>query len=643
MRPFFTRLFAPRPLSMPCSVFNMEAMPNEDTPRIGDLMVSEGLIRPEQLQSAIAEQQKRAEYHPLGQICLELSFLSRRELNELLQKHQKKLFLGELLMNMGLLTRAELEHMLQLQKVDQRRLGDLLIAHSVITAQQLVKALSIQLNIPRMIPRPALVDPALVEEMNIEHARSEVYFPLHRSEGNLTVVMADPLNKSTVSDLQTRFQTEIKAAIAPATEILQALEQLQSKPQLKNQTQSGSQAMQTQAAAEFLISSALLEGATAIHIEPDSGYLRVRYRQHGVLQHKTDLPADMLKGIVRHLCQLSGLELDQPFASAEISMAIQDQHINLQTVLARRSRGASLVIHLEPIQRRLFSLERLGMNPHTLKKLQHTLDLPGGLFLVAGPHSSGKRTALYACLDYLNDLDKNLISLEKRVLSEVQGVFQHEILPSMPISTQLDHLLSLTPDVLMLQELEQQLCGQIRNAAFEGCRILTSTPAPSLNGLLWRLQEWGLTHGALSATLNGVLLSRRVRTLCPNCRMQSPPSESLQGRMGLKLSEDDIFYAPAGCETCAYQGFMGTTGLYEFWEIDQLDKALLLEGQTPNIVRASSRQFQQQVTFIEDGIYKALQGITSLEEILRVIHVPLVAQGHLRSCDEIRRLCETRP
>ena len=621
-------------------MINIELMSNDTTPRLGDLMVQEGLLRTEQLEQAIAEQQRRPEYHPLGQICLELSFLSRRDLQELLRKHQKKLFLGELLMNMGLITQAELEHMLQLQKVDQRRLGDLLIGHNVITEQQLVKALSIQLNIPRMIPRAELVDSELRNEIDFQHAQQETYLPLHRSEGTLTVLMADPLNKATLSNLQTRFQSEIKAAISTRNEILETLDLLQNQPAIV--TQLDNQSIQTQAAAEFLISSALLEGATAIHIEPDQGYLRVRYRQHGVLQHKTDLPADMLRGIVKHLCQLSGLELDQPFASAEIPMTLQDQEIHLKTVLARRARGASLVIHLEPIQRRLFSLERLGMNPATLKKVQHTLDLPGGLFITAGPQSSGKRTILYACLDYLNDLDKNLISLEKRVLSEVQGVFQHQILPELSLSEQLSHLLSLTPDVLMLQELEQRLCQQISEAAFNGCRIITATPAPSLTGLLWQLQEWGMTRGALSTILNGVLLSRRVRTLCPHCRMQSPPNESVQRRLGIRLDSSSIFFAPAGCESCSFQGYMGSTGLYEFWEIDTMDKSQMLEGQTPNILRASSRQSQEQITFIEDGIYKALQGVTSLAEILRVVHVPLTNSNSPRKCEQIRQLCETR-
>lgn len=621
--------------------------PNTSTsttlPRIGDLLVEEGLITRSQLELALQEQQRQTAYRPLGQICLELNLISRHDLQSVLRRHQHGLYLGELLLNMGLLQQAELDHMLQLQKLEKKRLGQLLVEHQVITEYQLIQALSVQLNIPHVVPRRELMDSQLVSQLDLDEAQLLGYLPLHRSGHQLTVVMTDPRNDELLQQLHEDYEAEILPAIASQREILNIIEVFKQERQIPDTIQMVDVVHNTisgEAVLQFLLSSAMEVRANLVLIEPTEGFIRIRFRRYGVLQHQTDLPGDILNKLVQQICHLTGLKTgNSALSSGHCHLQVQDQELSLQVTLLDGASGQSLFLKLESEQRPLLSLERLGLNPHTLKQLQRCLDLPEGLMLVVGPEQAGKRTTLYAALDYLNDLDKSLFSIEEQILTTIPGIHQLQQ-PQDNSTTVYDELLKLQPDVLMQQRISARNLGPLLDLSRHGLQVLGGINSLHLDSLLAQVDSWGLSSTELVSTVKGLLFVRQIRTLCPDCKLETQPPENIKRRLRLKWNSEDSCYQPAGCDSCQFQGYTGVTGLFEFWEVDEITRGSLLHTQNSQMLRSAARQ--RMISLLDDGIFKALQGVTSLTEVMRLLPPQSGPQLKDRSTAEIYDMCKTR-
>lgn len=610
--------------------------------RIGDLLVEEGLITKAQLALALEEQKSQASYRPLGQVCLGLNLISRHDLQTVLRRHQQGLFLGELLLNMGLLQQEELEHMLQLQKVEQQRLGQMLVSHQIITEHQLVEALSVQLNIPHMVPRRELMDSDLITGLDLESADLLGYLPLHRSGSQLTVVMTDPLNTDLLEHLNKDYRVEILPAIASHQEIAKVLNELKLEKQLGDTTQMVNVVQNTvsgESVLMFLLNSAVDLKANFILIEPADGFVRIRFRRHGVLQHQTDLPLDILPKITHQVYKLTSMESANSLISGQCRMTLQETDFILKATLLEGPGGESLFLNLETHSRKLLSLERLGLNPHTLKQVQRCLDLPEGLFLIVGPKQAGKRSVLYATLDYLNDLDKSLFSLEDEIYCSIAGVHQLKQPQNSNIEIYKD-LLRFQPDVLLQQCIGPKNFAQILDLCRNGTQVIGAVPSLNLDDLFALVESWGVTLAELISVTKGILFLRQIRTLCSECKLETQPSESMKQRLRIKWGTDNVCFQPAGCDNCQFQGYTGVTGLFEFWEIDEVTRTSLLQSQNSHMLRSAARQ--RMITMLDDGIYKALLGTTSLTEVLRIMAPqsgPLLKE---RSASEIYDICRTR-
>jgi len=610
--------------------------------RIGNLLLEEGLITKIQLDLALEEQKKQAGYRPLGQICLELNLISRHDLQAVLRKNQNGLFLGELLLNMGLIQQAELEHMLQLQKVEKQRLGQMLVSHQIITEHQLVDALSVQLNIPHMVPRPELIDTDLLTSLDFEEALILGYIPLHRSGSQLTVVMTDPLNTELLQELKSEYRSEILPAIATYQEIERTLKELKVNVLLGDTVQM-LDVVQNSISGEtvlmFLLNSAADLKANFILIEPADGFVRIRFRRHGVLQHQTDLPLDMLPKITHQVYKLTTMESTNALISGACKITIQKTDFDLKATLLEGPGGESLFLNLETRERQLLSLERLGLNPHTLKQVQRCLDLPEGLFLVVGPKQAGKRSVLYATLDYLNDLDKSLFSLEDDIFCTIAGV--HQLKQPKDSSTAIyKDLLRFQPDVLLQQNVNPKNFSEIMDLCRNGIQVIGGVSSLNLDDLFAQIGSWGVTLAEMISITKGILFTRQIRTLCPECKLETQPSETMKHRLRIKWGTDNICYQPAGCDNCQFQGYTGVTSLFEFWEVDEITRTSLLQSQNSHMLRSATRQLM--ITMLDDGIYKALLGTTSLTEVLRIMAPQSGPQLKDRSASEIYDICRTR-
>lgn len=270
--------------------------------KLGDLMVREGLLTMDGLHKALAIQKQSDEYLPLGRVCVDLKLISKQELQRFLSKYQKHIQIGELLVNMGLITQTQVQKILEMQKASSKRFGALLVQSGFISESQLTNALSIQLDIPRMIPSLELMDQRLLEGIDEETLRFNEFIPVDRSGNQMTVIMSDPLNSNLMQQLVDRFKCKIIPAIATPSEILSTIAEFfgprRKGPEevsldqdlMLKETEQDKTKEEVSSMARFLVRSAVEEGASALHVECQENYVRVRLRKDGVMVHKTDLP-----------------------------------------------------------------------------------------------------------------------------------------------------------------------------------------------------------------------------------------------------------------------------------------------------------------------------------------------------------------
>lgn len=543
-----------------------------------------------------------------------------------------------------------------MQKIEHKRLGTLLIEHAIISESQLTDALSLQLDIPRILPSLELINLRLLQGLNPEELLQMLYLPVHRHEEQLTVVMADPLNQELIQNLEQHFRCQIMPAIAPASEIRHSLEILfkhRQSPQYLNLDSPQTAVLEdstpeedpTVTAVNFILASAVQDRAANIHVEPQERYLRIRFRVDGLLHHKTDLPTHVAPALIRYLKQLARLEAEDRPVSNHLSATLAGKEMDLRIASFPAQWGEKLVISLLEKHSNLLNLERIGFSPFHLRLCQQLLDQPGGLLLVTGPARSGRSTTLYAALNYLNDLDKALVTLENPILYPLPGVTQSRLHPDISAAELIQALVQQDPDVLMVPDLPDAAAARaLIQAVVMGHKVLTSLHARDLTSALYHLTNLGIQPFEIAATVSGVISQRLLRTLCEVCKTPAPADPALLARFPLKPTDLQLFsfYEAVGCPECQFQGYRGRTALHEILIMQDSLRDALVSGQSLPVLRQLARRESLLLSFAEDGFYKAAQGLTSLQEVLRVAPLSESDRHTARSQEEVFALSHSR-
>jgi type IV pilus assembly protein PilB len=630
--------------------------------KIGTLLLAEGYLTQEQLEKALRFQKKARNYLPLGQICIELGFLSEAQLALILRTHKYKLHLGELLINMRLITVDHLEQALKEQKDRHERLGDKLIQMGFIAEEQLIEALSIQLGIPKIIPDINLIDRKLAQQVSEAFLRKGELVPAFKEGERLTAIMADPLDESTIADLRAIFRVEIQPAIATRTAILESLDKLFQKIEFTPPTSEhednpkgliiGNVANTTDRLdivniVDYIISSAVAEGASDIHIEPLSTRLRVRYRIDGLLLHKTDLPRELTPAIVSRIKALCNLDIAEKrrHQDGRLEARILNKDIDLRISVYAAIHGETVVIRILHRATTLIHLYKLGFTPATFAKYRHLLELPSGLILVTGPTGSGKTTTLYASLNHLNGFDQKIITVEDPVEYTIDGVIQGKIEDKLNLSYEdfLKAMMRQDPDIIMVGEIRDRIAAEATiQAALTGHKVFSTFHTDDTTGALLRLMDMGVETFLISSTVVSVLAQRLPRTLCPHCKEPFVPHEESLAPFNIKDIDPSkfSFHKACGCVQCNQTGFKGRTAIHELLVVNDAIRDAILSRKTSAQIRNIAREKTDMVSMREDGFYKAAQGITSLEEVLRVVYHNEADVETARTADEIVALSE---
>ena len=632
--------------------------------KIGDLLVHERVITPDQLSSALSVQKNQKVYRPIGEVCVDLKFLSNVRLNQILNKYGKRIQLGDLLVKVGLISPEKLKAALAHQKEKGGKLGEILTRMGAITETSLVNALTIQMGIPKITPDFNLIDRSLLKGISEEFLLKNEALPAFKGKEAVTVIMSNPLDQQAISELRQVFRCTIEPAIAPARDILNTIKQ-----HFKKAAPTGTSVFAKQkkdlvvgnkhfslgdgdnvtSILDYIITNAILEKASDIHIEPKETAIRIRYRIDGILQHKTDLPISLALSLASRIKVLCKLDISEKrkHQDGRIEAKIMDQEVDLRVSVYASAFGENIVIRILYRKSELIGLDSLGLSPVNLINFKKILDQPSGIMLVTGPTGSGKTTTLYASVMSLNDGTRSIITVEDPVEYVIDGVVQGQLDPKLgqTYSDFLKSMMRQDPDVIMVGEIRDATAAQaVIQAALTGHKVLSTFHTDDSTGALLRLMDMGIDTFLISSTVVSVVAQRLVRVLCSYCKEPYEPEEALIHSFGVTVSENDpfIFYRPVGCGHCGDMGFRGRTAVHELLFVNDPIRNAILERKTAGAIRMIAREEAHLISMREDGFYKAVKGITSLGEITRTVFSLEADESFRRSGEEVISLCEGR-
>jgi type IV pilus assembly protein PilB len=630
---------------------------------LGEILVLEKIINSEELDDLLQAQQR--EHKPLGQVCVERGLLSSYGLKHVLKKYHRRMRLGEVLLTMGLITPQQLDQALEQIGRTKKRLGECLIDMRLLSEEDLTMALSEQLDIPRVIPDFALIDVKLLEGVSHRFLSAHQALPAFKNpNGAITVILSDPLREDTLRDLELFFKCPILPALATKTEIADALQVIQEQTAIKSLVQPSDleflvqkdltieesglsdNESRTVSVVNYLVSRAIRDGASDIHIEPQVARIRVRYRIDGVMHTKTDLPKDLGPSMSTRIKALCGLDITERrrHQDGRIEAKIGGRDYDLRISTYPSLYGENIVIRVLQRQTLLVTLEQLGFSPSTRQQYSRLLNAPAGVILVTGPTGSGKTTTLYASLTHLVNRGLSIVTVEDPIEYAIEGVVQGNYDPKLGVAHQdyIKAMMRQDPDVVMIGEIRD---GETAKSAIQvsltGHKVFSTFHTDDTVGALIRLLDMGIEPYLVASTVSAVLSQRLVRVICRYCREEDKPDPAKLKAMfrATEKVSPRPFSRGHGCPKCHQTGFKGRTAIHELLIINDSIREAILNRRTAAEIRQVARAHARLVSLWEDGMYKAVNGVTTLDELERVVSFPEDDELHHRSLEQLLELC----
>lgn len=371
-----------------------------------------------------------------------------------------------------------------------------------------------------------------------------------------------------------------------------------------------------------LIAEAVKTRASDIHIEPYEKALSVRLRIDGVLREVLSLPSRMIPVIVSRVKVMARLDIAERRLPQDgrISIALGGKTVDVRVSTLPARFGERVVMRILDKEAARLDLDALGMPAEVKERFRQALQRPNGVILVTGPTGSGKTTTLYAALTLLNDPSRNILTVEDPVEYAIDGIGQTQINPKVGLTfaAGLRAILRQDPDIVMVGEIRDVETAEIAiQASLTGHLVLSTVHTNSAVGAVTRLRDMGAEPFLLSSTIAAVLAQRLVRRLCPSCRRPYQSDASERALMGISPDADIVIYAPAGCGRCSQTGFEGRVGVYELVVADEILRRLIHDNAGEQELAAHA--FKRGETLAQCGFRHVIAGVTSLDEVLRVV------------------------
>jgi general secretion pathway protein E len=553
--------------------------------------------------------------------------------------------IGEILIERGKLDQANLDRALRLQGESGERLGSLLVTLGLCAQRDVAEALSLQLAFPLVDAAGYPEFPILEERVSARFLREARALPVREDESELALAMADPTDEYTIGAFEMVTGRTVRPLVAIPTELDAALERLygagkSAQSQLLGDVETRPDELSFDADVQqlkdlaseapvirlvsLLITNALESRASDIHIEPFENRLIVRYRIDGVLHEVESPPKRLSAAVISRIKIMANLDIAERRLPQDgrIRLRIQGKEIDLRVSTLPTMHGESVVMRILDKGHVALDFRKLGFEDDTLQTFLGVLLQPHGILLVTGPTGSGKTTTLYTALDRLNQPDVKILTVEDPVEYQMSGINQIQVKPQIDLTfaNALRSIVRQDPDVIMIGEIRDLETAQIAvQSALTGHLVLSTVHTNDAPSTVNRLLDMGVEDYLLTSTVIGILAQRLVRKLCQHCKEAYVALPELVEQMRLRrysnAAEITLWHAK-GCSHCSQTGFSGRLSILEMMPMTDAIRSLVMKHENAAVLRAEAIRGGM-VTMYEDGLRKALAGVTTFEEVLR--------------------------
>jgi len=551
--------------------------------------------------------------------------------------------LGQILLEQGLISEEHLQRALEEHRNTPKSLGRVLIDLGYIKERDLVRALAEQVGLAFVDLTEYRIDAAATTLLPEALCRRYRALPIGEEDGRLLVAMSDPANVYALDDIRTITGREVRPVVATSNDVEQAItkysgmgDQVEAfAAEAAEAAEDETDLTEVQAAVEdapivklvqAIMTQAAADRASDVHIEPTEKDVRVRFRVDGVLHEVMHSPKSIQGGLISRLKVMGDLNIAEKRIPQDgrLSLRVNNRSLDLRLATLPTVYGEKIVIRILDKTNALLKLGELGFSEQAFERYEESFRKPYGAILVTGPTGSGKSTTLYATLNIVNSIDRHIVTVEDPVEYRLAGVNQIQVNPKagLTFASALRSILRADPDVILIGEIRDRETAMIAvESALTGHLVMSSLHTNDAPSAITRLIEMQVETFLVGSAIDCVIAQRLARKLCDKCKEAYTPEPGEVLEAGFPESRiDDLgeFFRPNGCATCSSTGYRGRIGLYEVMPMSEEIERLTVDRASAETVKAVAVE-QGMQTLRDDGLNKAASGLTSIEEIARVV------------------------
>lgn len=552
---------------------------------------------------------------------------------------------GEIAVKKKFATKEQIDKALSIQKVTNEPVLKILVDTGVISDVQYAQVLAEQWNygFVDLINYP--VDKEVLPLIDPDRARYYGFFPLKKEDGKFHIAIADPTNIEALDYLRLSLGNNIIIYVATRAAITQSIEKYYEMETVLKRAEEEANLMEDSIEVKQdvdlarlremgeeapvirivnnVISQAIVEDASDIHVEPMENSVRVRYRIDGILYEKQSLPKRIQPGVITRLKIISNMDIAERRIPQDgrISLKFEGRPIDFRVSSIPSIFGEKVVLRILDRSASVKSLEQLGFSEYNLKRFNNLISQPYGMILISGPTGSGKTTTLYSCLDKLNSPTKNIITVEDPVEYQLKGINQMQVneKAGLTFANALRSILRQDPNIILIGEIRDEETARIAiEAALTGHLVFSTIHTNDASSIATRLIDMGIEPFLVASSLIGASAQRLIRKICDYCKEPSNPSLEVIEHLGFKVDETVTFYKGKGCDKCSHSGYKGRMAISEVLPISPEVQKLILRRVSSKEI-ASEAKKEGLKSLLDDAMIKAAEGLTTLEEVIRVV------------------------
>ena len=614
---------------------------------IAQLMVEAGHVTKERLAYAKRVQSKLATPKTLLNVIQELNFVTADQIRSTLVANRVSVRLGALLVELGHIKEEDLQAAIALQQKAEvkKKLGEILVENHIISQVKLNEVLSYQLGFEIFEPSLSEIDLDLFGKSSFHWYAEHDFLPVKETDNGVIVAFADPLDQDARYAAEEVFGREIIPVISVKSALREIISSLG-----KGRRGSGAKGFDEETVVGLvnsILERALETKASDVHIEPMKDRLRIRFRIDGVMVPFKELSLDLAPTLSSRIKILAKADIAEKRRHQGGRILYEDSSgapIDIRVSIYATVWGEKIVLRILNRKDQILDMSEIGMLPNVLERFKYdALDLSSGIIIVTGPTGSGKTTTLYSCVNYLNDINTSIITAEDPVEYVIDGISQCSIDPKIGVTYEetLRHIVRQDPDVIVIGEIRDRFSAETSiQAALTGHKVLTTFHTEDSIGGLLRLLNMDIEAFLISSTVVCVAAQRLLRKICPNCSEAYTPTAVDLRQLGYTMNDVKgyDFRSGRGCPNCHFTGYTGRLGVFELLILDEKVKDAILSRKTSYEIRRISLESSGLVTLLEEGMVKAAMGATTIEEVLG--RLPRLTKP--RPIPELKRLLGVR-